>query len=265
MRDDSTNQTTETYEHIPWSRLTLTNETADRGRWMYLAAALLVVAAAAAVVTRMIWRPDVASAVTSTTAIAAPAIRTPETLPPPSLFSEADLMASLPPPDVDRMVASAAEQYVRSWGSSGVESGWRYVEWTSTAAVEDLGDGRFGVTVVLQLIEGGPGDPVRRPVEAARVTVELEGDDLTVVDLPVPADLDPPALAEHAAVPGEPPPAIAAAAREVASVWGDASVLEAGQVGQTWRVVLDVESVAGPARLVAVWLTPDGEPVHPGG
>ena len=46
MRDDSTNQTTETYEHIPWSRLTLTNETADRGRWMYLAAALLVVAAA---------------------------------------------------------------------------------------------------------------------------------------------------------------------------------------------------------------------------
>lgn len=265
MRDDSTDTTTETYEHIPWSRLTLTNQTADRGRWMYLAAALLVVAAVAAAVTRMIWQPGVASAVTSTSVVPAPALQSPETLPPPSLYSEADLMAALPPPDVDRMVASAAELYVRRWGSSGVESGWRYVEWTSIAAVEDLGDGRFGVTLVLQLIEGGEGDPVRRPVEAARVTVELEGDDVTVVDLPVPVDVDPPPLAGHATVPAEVPPAIAAAARDVAAVWGPASVVESGLVGQTWRVVLEVESVAGPARLVAVWLTSDGEPVHPGG
>ncbi len=88
---------------------------------------------------------------------------------------------------------------------------------------------------------------------------------MTVVDLPVPADVDAPALAEHAAVPAEAPPLIAAAAREVASVWGPASVVEAGRVGQTWRVVLEVESTTGPSRTVAVWFTQDGEQTDPGG
>ena len=50
MQDELPDTETETYEHIPWSRLTLTNEAAGRGKWMYFATALLVAAAIAAAV-----------------------------------------------------------------------------------------------------------------------------------------------------------------------------------------------------------------------
>ena len=261
---------TETYEHIPWSQLTLTNSGAERGRWMYLVASLLVVAAIAAVVARMVWQPETAVTVPSASPVPTVSITsTPETVPAAALYSEADLMAVSPPSDVALGVRATAERFLRNWATDSDES-WTYVEWTTVDSVADLGDGLFQVSLLMQLLHGGEEGAVRLPVEGVVVTIQVDGDEMSVVDLPAPTGvkpvnvLDPLVGALYPVVEsGEIPDAVATAALERAASWGVGTISGGRRVGDLWRVEVSVESVLGPVRSVAVWLAADGSPRHP--
>lgn len=263
MSDEIADTETETYEHIPWSQLTLTNEAADRGRWMYFIAALLIAAALAAVVARMVWRPEVAAAAPSTSFITQPSVvEVPETVEPPAVYSEADLMAASPPLDVARKVATAAERYVREWANGSGDS-WRYVEWVAAESVDDLGDGLFRVSLAMQLLVGGESGTVRLPVEGLDVMVKVAGDSTSVVDLPIPAVMESVAVTPPVVEPAVLSELLTQAALRAADPWGSGTIVGGGIVGDRWRVEVSVESPSGPVRLIAVWLTPDGSPTLP--
>jgi hypothetical protein len=261
--DEQADAETETYEHIPWSQLTLSSSS-DRGKWMYVVAGLLVVAAIGAVIARMVWRPEVAVALPTTlpTSSQPAATEPPDSPPEPVLYSEADLMAAVVPQDVARRAAATAERFLRQW-TSPVDGPWTYVEWATADKVEDLGDGLFRVRMVFQLLHGGTEGTVRLPVEAAEVTVKIEGEAANVIDGPIPAQVVQTVVVEPAAEPADLPDALGAAALETASVWGSPTILNGGLVDDLWRVVVEIQSPSGPLRTVAVWLTPDGRPADP--
>ncbi len=261
MRDQLSDNETEIYEHIPWSRLTPTNETLARGRWVYFAAALLIAAAIAAVVARMVWQPEVAVAAPSTSSLR-PMIEVPESVPLPALYSEADLMAASPPLDIGRKVASVAERYVRRWVGSSDDS-WSYVEWMVVESVEDLGDGIFSVTVLMQLLAGGEAGTVRLPVEGLVVSVLVDGDAVAVVDLPTPVGVGALSVGRPVVGNAEIPAVVAQAALDTVAPWGTATVVGGGPVADRWRVEVEVESSEGLLRTVAVWMSPDGSPLAP--
>jgi len=263
MSNEIADTETETYEHIPWSRLTLPNESADRGRWMYFIAALLITAALAAVVARMVWRPEVAAAAPSTSFITQPpVVEVAEIIDPPTVYSEADLMAAAPPLDVARKVATAAERYVREWANRSGDS-WRYLEWIAAESVDDLGDGLFRVRLLMQLLVGGESGTVRLPVEGLDVVVKLAGDSTSVVDLPIPAVVDSVTATTPIVESAVLPELLTQAALRAADPWGSGTIVGGGTVGDRWRVEVAVESPSGPGRLIAVWLTPDGSPTLP--
>lgn len=262
MREEDLDTETETYEHIPWSQLTLTNDLPDRGRWMYALAALLIVGAIAAVIARLVWQPNVASA-TPSTLPPLPAIQVPETAVTTGLLSEADLMAASPPLGVEQRVSAAAERFVRRW-LGGTGERWGYVEWAVVESTQDLGEGRFRVRLLMQVLSGSDEGTVRLPVEAVELTVKVAGDEVSVVDLPVPLaasrlDVDQPAM-----VADDPPPEVIAGALSAVEPWGVGLVVSSGRVGDRWRVEVAVESTDGLVRSVAVWLSPDGERTDPG-
>ncbi|HSR45493.1 MAG TPA: hypothetical protein VLT15_09715 [Acidimicrobiia bacterium] len=259
MRDQLSDNETEIYEHIPWSRLTLTNGTGARGRWMYFAAALLIAAALAAVVARMVWQPGAAVAAPSTSSLR-PIAEIPEPVPPPVLYSEADLMAASPPLDIGRKVASVAERYVRRW-AGGSDDSWSYVEWIIVDSVEDLGDGRFTATVLMQLLVAGETGTVRLPVEGLVITVLVDGDVVSVVDLPSPVGVGALSVGRPVAGNAEIPAAVARGALDAVAPWGTATVVGGGPVDDRWRVEVEVESSGGLLRTVAVWMSPEGLPV----
>ena len=263
MSDEIADTETETYEHIPWSQLTLTNESADRGRWMYFIAALLIAAALAAVVARMVWQPEVATAAPSTSFITQPpVVETPETVPAPAVYSEADLMAASPPLDVARKVATVAERYVREWANRSGDS-WMYVEWAAAESVDDLGDGLFRVRLLMQLLAGGESGTVRLPLEAMDVMVKVAGESTSVVDLPVPVVMESLAVIPPVVEPTVLPELLTQAALRAADPWGSGTIVGGGPIGDRWRIEVSVESPYGPVRVIAVWLTPDGSPTLP--
>lgn len=261
MREETSGTDSETYEHIPWSRLTLTNDPTHRGRWMYVAAGLLIVAAIGAVVARLVWQPEVAAAPSSTSP-PPPANQVPATAITAAMLSEADLMAASPPRGVEQTVAASAERFVRQW-LGGAGERWAYVEWTVVESVEDLGQGRFRVHLLMQLLSGAEDETVRLPVEAVVLTIRLEGDEVSVVDLPVPIpaarlSVDRPVIAAT-----DPPPAVVTGALGAVAPWGEGTVVSSGLVGDRWRVEVSVKSPDGLVRTVAVWLTSDGERTDP--
>lgn len=262
MREEELDTETETYEHIPWSQLTLTTESTGRGRWMYALAALLTVAAIAAVVARLVWQPEVAAA-TPSTLPPPPAILVPETVVPAGLLSEADLMAASPPLGIEQRVSAAAERFVRRWlGETGER--WGYVEWAVVESTEDLGEGRFRVQLLMQVLSGSDEGTVRLPVEAVELTVKVAGDEVSVIDLPAPLaasrlDVDQPVM-----VADDAPPVVISGALSAVEPWGEGRVVSSGLVGDRWRVEVAVESADGLVRTVAMWLTPDGERTDPG-
>jgi hypothetical protein len=263
MRNELPDTETETYEHIPWSQLTLTNEAADRSKWMYFATALLVAAAIAAVIARMIWQPDVAVAVPTLASTVPPPVATvPDTPSAPALYSEADLLAALPPRDIEQSVATTAERYVREWAGRSDDS-WTYVEWVAVDSVEDVGEGLFQVRLLMQLLHGGEDGTVRLPVEGVEVMVLVEDESLSIVDLPSPARIGTVPVTSPPVEPAEPPEVVASAALDVTAPWGAGTILNTGVVGDRWRVEVEVASDPGPVRVVAVWLTPDGSPTFP--
>ncbi|MDF1598118.1 MAG: hypothetical protein P1T08_18775 [Acidimicrobiia bacterium] len=264
MRDELPETETETYEHIPWSQLTLTNETADRGKWMYFATALLVAAAIAAVIARMIWQPEVAVAVPSLmSTVPLPAVTILDPPSAPALYSEADLLAALPPRDIEQSVATTAERYARQWAEGRSDDSWTYVEWVAVESTEDVGEGLFRVRLLMQLLHGGEDGTVRLPVEGIEVMVLIDEESVSVLDLPSPARVGTVPVISPPVDPTEVPEAVASAALDVVSPWGVGTIIGGGVADDRWRVEVAVGSDRGLERVVAVWLNPDGSPTHP--
>lgn len=263
MREEVPDQETEIYEHIPWSRLTVASNTSDRGKWMYMAAGLLMVAAIAAVMTRIVWKPGTAIAAPTTvqtrpvepveiTATSAASV----------LYSEADLMAALPPVSVDHAVAAAARRYLREWIAVDVDS-WAYVEWDAVESVDDLGGGLFRVLLRMQLLHTAEGETKRLPEESLEILVRVDGEAISIADLPSPTDAAPLALALPSVESVEIPPALAAAALKEVAHWGRGAIVFGGVVEDRWRIEMVVETGEGLSREVVVWLTADGERTTP--
>ena len=262
MREEELDTETETYEHIPWSQLTLTAESNDRGRWMYAAAALLIVAAIAAVIARLVWQPEVAVA-TPSTIPTAPAVQAPETVVTTGLLSEADLMAASPPLGIEQRVSAAAERFIRRW-LGGTGERWGYVEWAAVESTEDLAEGRFRVRLLMQVLSGSDEGTVRLPVEAVELTMKVAGDEVSVIDLPAPVAVSQLDVDQPVTVADDAPAAVVAGALSAVEPWGEGRVVSSGLVGDRWRIEVAVQSTDGLVRVVAVWLTPDGARTDPG-
>ena len=262
MRAEVPDHETETYEHIPWSQLTIPTKQIERGKWMYLAAGLLVVAAVAAVMARVVWKPGTAiAAPTTVQASVVDPVEVTVTTAASVLYSEADLMAALPPPRVDHAVAAAARRYLREWAATG--DGWAYVEWDVVESIDDLGDGLFRVLLRMRLLHTNDGETVRLPEEGVEILVEVDGGDISIADLPSPvADTILPVaipLVESAQI----PPVVAAAALEEVAPWGTGEIVAGGVMGDRWRIELLAKNSGGLSRAVVVWLTSDGERTTP--
>ena len=198
-------------ESVPWSTL-LDAEGPRQSRLIYLAAGAVVVFAIAAVVTKAVWTPRVAepagtSPIITTTPLATDAATAP---PATSLFSEADLMASLDA-EAHRGAAAFAEWFVHDFFTldgdhqtledvlaalppgvpgeqlpHGRTDGTSYVEWAATSQVAALGPGRFEVTVLFRTIVAEEGADFRRlPVRAVSVAMDMSADGgFRLTDLP---------------------------------------------------------------------------------
>ena len=178
-------------------------------------------------------------------------------------------MAVSPPPDIDFGVRATAERFLRNWATDSGES-WTYVEWTTVDSVADLGGGLFQVSLLMQLLHGGEEEAVRLPVEGVVITIQVDGDEMSVVDLPVPIVVKPVKLldpliggSDSVVESGEIPDAVAKAALERVASWGIGTIVGGRRVGDLWRVEVSAQSALGPVRSVAVWLAADGSPRHP--
>jgi hypothetical protein len=263
MREEVPDHETETYEHIPWSQLTIATNKTDRGKWMYLAAGLLVVAAIAAVMARIVWKPGtaIAAPTTSRAPVVAPVEATVTTAA-SVLYSEADLMAALPPVRVDHAVAAAARRYLREWVAAGDDS-WAYVEWDVVESIDDLGDGLFRVLIRMQLLHTTGTETVRLPEEGVEVLVRFAGGEVSIADLPSPIVHAALPVAVPLVEPTQIPPVVAAAALEGVAPWGTGAIVSGGRMGGRWRIELLVESSGGLSREAVIWLTSDGERTTP--
>lgn len=264
MRVETPDSDIETYEHIPWSRLTLTNEVGERGRWMYYIAGLLLVAAIAAVVARNLWKPTVAAVVPSTVLVAPTVPTVPISTDGPMIYSEADLMATAPDlgesdGDFPQSVAvvAVAEQYVREWVQE-TEAGWNYVEWVRVRSIERIDRNTSRVVVLMQVVHGGDSDTVRMPVEAVELIIEAGEEAMSIADLPVPVPTEPIELGSFDAVSEEVPNSIAASALNRLAGFGDPFVIGASRIGDLWRVEMGVTTHHGFERFYAVWVTAEG-------
>ncbi len=291
----------EEYEHIPWSALT-DDHRERRNRLAYATAGILVAATIGAVAARAVWKPeaaaespgaDVVLTVPTAEQRSLPPI-TSTTLPLPSLYSEADLMATLNG-EKARIVAARAEWFVTDYfttdrdrrGSTDVHDALpagsdvpalphdgespavTYVEWARATRVTELTPGRFRVAVAFRgVAESAQGGFDRLPVRAVDLMLTLGPDGgAAVVDLPTPAFLpNGPDLAPSDETSPDVAPAVAAAALAEAERWGKAAaeVIGASATQSGWRVVVGVSDASGNSWPMTVWLDPEGLSVPPG-
>lgn len=281
----------EEFEHIPWSHL-VDDHRNRRTRAMYAIAALLAAFAVGTAIARTAFKPNPASSSSSPIEMSSEPGVAPSstTSPTPSLYSEADLMASLDA-ELARAVTVRAEWFVTDYFTSDAEPitaadvrfalpenlrigmlhqddpapvERSYVEWARAYRTVDAGPGRFLVFVAYRIV-GGSGDVLQRfAVRAVEVPVVVTLDGGTrVIDIPSPVTLpDPVPLGSDWPQPTTPPPYIVSAAKEQAWAWGvDPDVVEAVAIDEGWRVVVSAEDDAGIRRSLAVWLDTEGRPM----
>ena len=271
------------YEHIPWSQLV----PVQKDRSMQLAALVVVIAAALLAVVLLARRsPEVApvalpvTATTTNPAVVAgesapvPTVAVAATAPVPTLagpqiYSEADLMAALPPQpelaaiaraewfvtdfftvDGDRALAEAVTAALPDAVELPASDGSliSYVEWARAVAVADHLDGTFDVTVWFRTLVGSPaGGFARTAVRAVDVhLVTDESGRLAVADLPRAARVEPLGLAPSWPVGATPPPqTVARAADSLDQIGETPELLDAGRDEDGWRLVFSVGDASG--------------------
>ena len=284
------------YEQIPWSHLV----PPQKDRSLQLAAiAIAIIAVFLAIVFFMRRAPAVAPIVASTTAapsvveapppevppeVPAAVSAAPTTLPTgPRIYSEADLMAVLPPPEPDnRLLAIArAEWFVTDYftvdGDPSLADGVNavlpdvvdlpatdgsaisYVEWARAVEVLDHRDGDFDVTVWFRTLVGNAdGGFSRTGVRAVEVKlVTDESGRLAVADVPVVAAVAPPGVAPGW-VTGQPPPQeIVDQGILALGGFGEGAELEAsGEAEGSWRLVFSIGDASGLRFPIAVLIKP---------
>jgi hypothetical protein len=270
------------YEQIPWSHLV----PVQKDRSMQLALLVAVIVAALLAIVFFLRRspnviPVAAEPVTAASAAVVP--EAPATLPPvalepvtslsavpgPQIYSEADLMAVLPPrPELEAIaraewfvtdyftvdgdhsladsVAAALPDAVTLPISDGLAIS--YVEWARAVAVADGLDGSYAVTVWFRTLAGtAAGGFDRTGVRA--VEVRLITDDLgrlAVADMPVAVGVEPTGVAPAwPAAASANPELVAAAAREASLFGSDPELQTAGQDDEGWRLVFSVGDASG--------------------
>jgi hypothetical protein len=200
-------------------------------------------------------------------------------------FSEADLLATAPGQS-ELAAAARAEWFVVDYFSTGGNpaadeevreafpvgarlpgvsgQGASYVEWVATSRIEAVGNGRFRSRVLFRTLVSGDEESYRRmPVQAVDVVVDVDEKGATsVVDLPMPAEVgQTPPTGSWADPSDSLPEAVRHAALHVAGTWGSLpTMIEAGEKGTGWRVVVEAGDQAGIRWPLTVWLTEFGEP-----
>lgn len=182
--------------------------------------------------------------------------------PSPGLYSEADLMAVLPPELDDasnaiRRAAQAAEWFVIDYFTSdAAEPPASWVEWAVAGDVDLAGDDLHDVTVAFQtLLLDGEGTYRRADPQVVRIAVETGEGVTSVVDLPRPASFedmfdivvpDPPAGSVSDEV-------AAVAVRKASSLGVEPEVIGGEQLDDgSWHVVVTVADAVGQRRSIAV-------------
>ena len=290
---ETQNDLPQDYEQIPWSHLV----PQQKDRSLQLAAiAVAVIAVFLTIVFLMRRGPAVAPIVASTTAApsvveappsevaVAPTPVSSTTLPAgPRIYSEADLMAVLPPPESDdRLEAIArAEWFVTDYftvdGDTSLADGVNavlpdavdlpttdgsaisYVEWARAVEVLDHRDGSFDVTVWFRTLVGDVEGGFNR-TDVRAVDVKLVTDDqgrLAVADLPVAASVAAAGVGGSWPAAGEPAGELLAEAESAVQGFSEDSHLQsAGQTSAGWRFVFSVGDASGLRFPIAVHIVP---------
>lgn len=276
------------YEQIPWSHLV----PVQKDRSLLLAAgavAIIAVVLAGVLLMRRSPSPVPAAAPPPTTALAeAPApgptdvtttvvleAEEPAPAPPaegPRIYSEADLMAVLPPPSPDhRLLAIArAEWFVTDYftvdGDASLAEGIvealpdavelpdtdgsaiSYVEWARAVDVVDRPDGTMDVTVWFRTLVGAiDGSFSRTDVRAVEVRLAADAQGrLAVSDVPAAVAVEPVGIAPDWPAAAVPPPEVVAAATPDTEHFGpDAELQSAGLTDTGWRLLFSIGDASG--------------------
>lgn len=279
----------EEFEHIPWSQLA-DDHRDRRNRIIYLAAGGIAAFVVGVMVVRAVGSAPSEAAPSPSVVAAADdegATTLVDTTVAKSLYSEADLMASLDA-ELARTVAARAEWFVTDYFTSDAEPitsadirdalpqsahipvlhqdeaapvDLTYVEWARAVAVLEVGPGRFRVNVAYRSV-GGSGDVIKRhPVRIVQIPVVVDpGGGTSVIDLPAPVEPPPrvPLVADWPD-PVEAPPFINDAAITQAWLWGvDPKVESAVPLDEGWRVLVSAADDSGVRRALTVWLDLEG-------
>lgn len=289
----------EEYEQIPWSHLV----PVQKDRSLQLAVLVAVVVAALLAIVLIIRRaaaPEPLVAVPATTVVPAPAAgplvpgqpgssqpsssepspflpspaptdvtMTPAGVPQPQIYSEADLMAVLPPrPELEAI--ARAEWFVTDYftvdGDGSLADGVAaalpdavdlpvsdgsaisYVEWARAVAVADNLDGSYEVTVWFRTLAGDADAGFARTAVRA-VDVHLVADDtgrLAIADVPVVVELASLGMAPAWPATAVAPPEVVATSAQQAAAFGAEPELEtAGRVAGGWRLLFSVGDASG--------------------
>ena len=270
------------YEQIPWSHLV----PVQKDRSMQLALLVVVIVAALLAIVFFLRRapaaiPVVADPPPSSTVAAAEQplptlspgapepVPTRPAVPQPQIYSEADLMAALPPrPELEAIaraewfvtdyftidgdealaesVAAALPDAVALPISDG--SAVSYVEWARAVAVADNLDGSYDVTVWFRTLAGTAEAGFNR-TRVRAVDVILVTDDLgrlAVADMPVPVEVEPLGMAPSWPGAATPDSELVVSATREASLFGnDPELQSAGQDEDGWRLVFSVGDASG--------------------
>lgn len=276
------------YEQIPWSHLV----PVQKDRSMQLALLVVVIVAALLAIMFFLRRspaaiPVMADVVPDSTvgaveqsvatagagATASPGAPEPvparPAVPQPQIYSEADLMAALPPrPELEAIaraewfvtdyftidgdealaesVAAALPDAVALPISDG--SAVSYVEWARAVAVADNLDGSYDVTVWFRTLAGTAEAGFNR-TRVRAVDVILVTDDLgrlAVADMPVPVEVEPLGMAPSWPGAATPDSELVVSATREASLFGnDPELQSAGQDEDGWRLVFSVGDASG--------------------
>ncbi len=269
------------YEQIPWSHLV----PVQKDRSMQLALLVVVIVAALLAIVFVMRRSPSATPVvappTPSSAVVTPEQPTaasptlPEPIaaetavPQPQIYSEADLMAVLPPrPELEAI--ARAEWFVTDYftidGDQALSaavvaalpdavalpisdgSAISYVEWARAVAVADNLDGSYEVTVWFRTLagtaDGGFDRTGVRAVEVRLVTDELGR--LAIADVPMAVAVEPLGVAPAWPVVATATPELVATAADAASLFGsDPELRSAGQDEDGWRLLFSVGDASG--------------------
>jgi hypothetical protein len=277
------------YEQIPWSHLV----PVQKDRSMQLALLVVVIVAALLAIVLFLRRSPEATPVAAPsppssvvvnpeqpTAVLSPTPPEPSAVesavPQPQIYSEADLMAALPPRpeleaiaraewfvtdfftvDGDRSLADAVAATLPDAVALPMSDGQAisYVEWARAVAVSDNLDGSYEVTVWFRTLVGTAESGFSRTGVRA-VAVRLVTDELgrlAIADIPIARSVEPPGIAPAWPTAASASPEVVAAAAADASVFGsDPELQTAGEDEDGWRLVFSVGDASGLRFPIAV-------------